>query len=120
MTIYAAWDPDGGVLNMSNTNDQAVLLDPSDTIIDATSWGNNFAFNPSVEITGNIDGQSIYRPNPYADTNTAADWILFPATTAIPAAQRSTPGTVPPVPEPSTIILAIGCIAAACGMRRRK
>jgi glycerophosphoryl diester phosphodiesterase len=118
MTVYAAWDPDGGILNMSNSNDQAVLVDGTDTVVDATSWGNNFAFNPSVDITGNIDGQSIFRPNPYADTNTASDWTLGPTTS--PAATRSTPGTVPPVPEPSTIILAIGCIAAACGIRRRK
>ena len=47
MTVYAAWDPDGGILNMSNSNDQAVLVDGTDTVIDAAVWGNNFAFNPS-------------------------------------------------------------------------
>src|SRR4051794_39027429 len=55
LTVYSAWDPDGGQINMSNTNDQAVLVDPTDTIVDATSWGNTFAFNPAVDITGNLD-----------------------------------------------------------------
>jgi hypothetical protein len=103
---------------MSNTNDQAVLVDPSDVIVDATSWGNTFAFNPGVDITGNIDGQSIYRINPYTDTNTASDWQLFPSTTATPSANRSTPGTVP-VPEPSTVVLLLGSVVAGFGLRRR-
>jgi hypothetical protein len=76
MLAYPAWDPDGGILNMSNSNDQAVLIDPTDTIVDSASWGNTFSFNPAVDITGNIDGQSIYRPDPYTDTNTASDWQL--------------------------------------------
>ena len=119
MLAFPSWDPDGGVLNMSNTNDQAVLIDPTNTVVDAASWGNTFAFNPGVDITGNIDGQSIYRPNPYTDTNTASDWQLYPATTSVPSANRSTPGAVPPpIPEPASLVLAVGGLLAV-GVRRR-
>jgi hypothetical protein len=116
MTVYATWDTDGGQVNMSNTNDQAVLVDPTDTVIDATSWGNTFAFNPAVDITGNVDGQSIYRTNPYGDTNTAGDWALY-SSNAAPAAQRSTPGVL--VPEPVSIVLALA-ISFAWGVVRRR
>src|SRR5688572_947828 len=30
MTVYSTWDSDGGTINMSNTNDQAVLVDATD------------------------------------------------------------------------------------------
>lgn len=117
LTIYAAWDPDGGILNMSNTNDQAVLVDPTDTVIDAVSWGNTFAFNPSVDITGNLDGQSIERIYANVDTNTASDWKLGPTTT--PAATRSTPFSVVLIPEPSTMVLLIGAALAFVARRQR-
>jgi hypothetical protein len=120
LSIYSAWDPDGGQINMSNTNDQALIVDPADAIIDNTSWGNTNAFNPAVDITGNLDGQSIERINPYVDTNTASDWQLGPTTS--PAASRSTPGTVPAVPEPTTAFLlaALGAsISCVCRNRAR-
>ena len=116
MTIYATWDPDGGIINMSNSNDQAVLVDGTDTVVDAASWGNNFAFNPSLALPV-LDGQSYQRTNPYTDTDTATDWAVVGDANNT-AAERSTPGTVP-VPEPSTILLALGCVGAACGVRRR-
>jgi hypothetical protein len=117
LTIYSAWDPDGGQISMSNSNDQAVLLDPLDAIADATSWGNTFAFNPAVDITGNLDGQSIERIDPYSDTNTAADWHLGPTTS--PAATRSTPGTVPAVPEPATLLIGVMSVVWSAFLRLR-
>lgn len=116
MTIYSTWDPDGGQINMSNTNDQAVLVDPTDTIIDATSWGNTFAFNPAVDVSANIDGQAIERINARLDTNTAGDWQL--GTTGTPAASRSTPFSVP-IPEPSTLALLLGSAIVFAARRRR-
>jgi hypothetical protein len=106
MLAYPTWDPDGGILNMSNSNDQAVLIDSTDTIIDAVSWGNNFAFNPAVDITGNADGQSIERINANVDTNTAADWHQAANPSGTAAKDRSTPFSVP-VPEPTSIVLGI-------------
>ncbi len=117
LSDYAAWDSDGGQINMSNSNDQAIIVDPSDAIIDAVSWGNTFAFNPAVNITGNLDGQSIERINPYVDTDSASDWQLGPTTS--PAATRSTPGTVPAVPEPTTFVLAGVASLITCVRRNR-
>jgi hypothetical protein len=119
MIPYPSWDPDGGIMNMSNTNDQAVLLDPTDTVIDAVSWGNTFAFNPAVDITGNADGQSIERINATADTDTASDWrqAANPAGTA--AKDRSTPFSVP-VPEPASLVLAFALAVAPCIWRGRR
>jgi hypothetical protein len=116
LTVYAAWDPDGGVLNMSNTTDHAYILGPADEIIDRASWGNNNAFNPGLTVPV-LDGQSYERKNSYIDTDTAADWqTVGDADDA--AADRSTPFTAN-VPEPATVIFAFG-FALTCGLRRRR
>jgi len=113
MLPYAAWDPDGGVLNMSNTTDHAYLLDGADAIIDRVSWGNNNAFNPGLNATV-LDGQSYERKNSYFDTDTADDWQVVAGATA---AARSTPFTAN-VPEPATFAIAFGLVLA-CGLQRR-
>jgi glycerophosphoryl diester phosphodiesterase len=113
MLPYVAWDPDGVAFNMANTNDQAIILDGTDTIIDAASWGSStFAFNPAIGSA--LDGQSYERINAFIDTDTAADWQAVPGDTA---AQRSTPGTVP-IPEPTTVSLIIGCAVFLGSVRR--
>jgi len=112
MLAYAAWDPDGGLINMSNTNDQAILLNGSDTIVDAVNWGNTSFLNPGLAQPVD-DGRSYERSNPLVDTDTASDWQLGPANAT--AALRSTPGVVP-VPEPAAAALAALGIAT-CGIR---
>jgi hypothetical protein len=107
LTLYSAWDPDGTTINMSNTNDQALILDGSDALVDAASWGNTFAFNPALGSAG--DGVSYERINPNTDTNTAADWRL---------GSNSSPGVVPAVPEPTTAILAAAALMAVVRVRR--
>jgi hypothetical protein len=113
MLTYPSWDPDGGQINMSNTNDQIVLVGPADTVIDAASWGNNFAFNPSLAQPV-MDGQSYERKNAYFDTNTADDWAVNEGGTA---AARSTPFQAN-VPEPATT-LSVFSLAALGVFRRR-
>ncbi|MCC6492572.1 MAG: lamin tail domain-containing protein [Pirellulales bacterium] len=116
LSPYAAWDADGGVMNMSNTNDQALILDPADNIVDRVSWGNTFAFNPAIDLTiATQDGQSFERKNVYVDADAAADWQFGPA--AATAAGRSTPG-VARVPEPTSIMLA-AAVAGLCSLSRR-
>lgn len=115
MLPYPTWDPDGGVMNMSNTSDHAYLLGPADEIIDRASWGNNNAFDPGLVVPV-ADGQSYERKNSYIDTNTANDWQLGP--TSDTAAARSTPFTAN-VPEPAAVVLALG-LALGCGMVRRR
>lgn len=120
MLAYAAWDPDGGLINMSNTNDQAILLNGSDAIVDAVNWGNTSFLNPGLAQPVD-DGRSYERSNPLVDTDTANDWQLGPSNAT--AALRSTPGVVP-VPEPAAAMLAALGIAtygiAICGGRRNR
>jgi hypothetical protein len=116
LSVYSAWDPDGGVLNMSNTNDQAVILGPTDLVVDAISWGNNFAFNPSLAQPV-LDGQSYERKNSYFDTNTANDWQLV-GDSSVTAAERSTPFTAN-VPEPTALAMGL-IVMLASGLRRHR
>lgn len=107
LTVYSAWDNDGDKINMSNSNDQAVLLDGADAIADAVSWGGTFAFDPALDASAESDGQSWERINATIDTDTAADWQL---------GNPSSPGVVSIVPEPAAAALAVlaaaGCLAA--------
>jgi hypothetical protein len=106
LTVYSAWDPDGGNVNMSNTNDQAVILDAGDAVVDAVNWGNTTYLNPGLAQPV-ADGTSYERINPNVDTNTAADWKL---------GSPSSPGVV--VPEPTTF--AVGVVGAAMLFARRR
>jgi len=114
MSNYLTWDPDGGQINMSNTNDHALILGPTDSIVDAVNWGNTTFLNPGLAQPV-LDGQSYQRINAYVDTDTAADWEVVTGATAV---ARSTPGTVP-IPEASTLLLAIICGLSACCSRCR-
>lgn len=105
LAVYSAWDSDGNRLNMSNSNDQVLLVDGSDTIIDTVSWGNTFSFNPGLSATVS-DGQSYERLAGLPDTNTAADWQL---------GSNSSPGTVI-VPEPAIA----ASFLAMVNLRRRR
>lgn len=116
LAVYGTWDPDvnaTNTINMSNTNDQILLLRLDDAVVDAASWGNTFAFDPGLGSA--LDGQSYARINPGTDTGTAADWAAsFDTGTA---ATRSTPGVIP---EPSAAIMLLSACGIAGLLRRRR
>jgi hypothetical protein len=106
MLAYATWDPDGGVFNLSNSNDQALILDGSNVVVDALNWGNTFYFNPGLNPTV-ADGQSYERSNPLTDSDTAGDWVL---------GSPSSPGVIP---EPTSMTLGLAG-AFFLGITRRR
>ena len=114
--VYAAWDPDlaaTNTINLSNTNDQVLLLNATDMIVDSASWGNTFSFNPGLA-QPLLDGQSYYRINPGSDTDTATDWAASPDTGT--AATRSSPGVIP---EPGAAVL-LSVLGLGSVSRRRR
>lgn len=116
LTVYGTWDPETGAantINLSNTNDQVLLLNATDVIVDTASWGGTFSFNPSLA-QPLLDGQSYYRINPDTDTDSAADWAASPDTTV--AATRSSPGVVP---EPGSAVL-LGALGLLSLTSRRR
>ena len=98
MVKYTAWT--GGNVNLTNSGDEVILLDLTDTLVDAVSWGSSvWAFDPAAPNTGK--GNSLERSTAYIDAGNAGDW----RTQADP-----NPGQVPlirptpipsPTPEPS-------------------
>ena len=114
MRAYLLWLDPPENFNMSNTSDQAVLLASDDDVADAASWGNTFAFDPSLAPTV-LDGQS-YRRITLTDTDSAADWEVTPDTGS--AATRSSPGRVTAVPEPAGP--AVLAVVAGAFLRRRR
>jgi glycerophosphoryl diester phosphodiesterase len=114
MRAYLTWVDPAENFNMSNSNDQAVLLGPDDSVADAAGWGNTFAFDPGLNATV-LDGQS-YRRIGLDDTDSAADWEVSPDTGV--AVGRSSPGEITAVPEPTGLTV-VG-IAALTALRRRR
>lgn len=87
-----------GSLNLG-TNDEVLLMDGTNQIIDAVSWGSStWAFAPSIP--GTVDGYSLERYPAHMDTDTAFDWR---------AQSEPSPGkldTTPPTYTPSPTLTA--------------
>jgi hypothetical protein len=96
LILNSDWDPDGGIVNLSNSNDQVLLFDDANELVDAVSWGSTFAFNPSLDANAENDGQSYHRIDPQSDTDTATDWALTTGSAL------SSPGAIP---EPTSGVL---------------
>lgn len=61
-----------GSNGFSNTNDAALLRDPSGIVIDQIAWGAGTGLSPMTTPVG--DGHSIARNQLTSDTDTATDW----------------------------------------------
>jgi hypothetical protein len=71
MVKYSAWA--SGNVSLGNSGDEILILDGSDTLVDALSWGSStFAFDPPAPDVD--EGHSLERLPANVDTNTAADW----------------------------------------------
>lgn len=105
MLSYSAWA--SGSVYLSNGGDDVLILDGSDVIVDAVSWGSStFAFDPSAPDVS--EGHSLERDPADNDTDSASDWVdqSVPApgsvTTSGDATATPTPtntATATPTPE---------------------
>jgi hypothetical protein len=88
-------------VELTNTGDDLLLLDGSDTVVDALSWGSStFAFGPSISVVA--EGYSLERYPANIDTNSALDWRKqgLPQ----PGVVDLTPPTPIPPPPPTPTI----------------
>ncbi len=91
---YAAWS--GGNIELVNTSDEVLLLDPGDRVHDAVSWGSStFAFDPAAPDVP--AGHSLERVPAGGDTDSAADWRDQPS----PAPGEIDLSTPTPGPAPT-------------------
>lgn len=84
---YSDWS--GGNIELVNSGDELLILDPRNEITDSMSYGSStFAFSPAAPKVK--EGHSLERKPGYRDSNTAADWgeQLFPDPGRV---DRSTP-----------------------------
>lgn len=72
LNIYLPWA--NGNVNLSNSGDEVLILDETDSFADTVSWGDSdWAFDPDCPVVA--QGHSIERYPANIDTGTAADWI---------------------------------------------
>ena len=72
---YDAWST--GVISLGNPTDEVLILNSSDQVVDALSWGTStWAFDPACPVVS-VD-HSLDRVPAENDTDTAADWIDQP------------------------------------------
>jgi len=64
---YNTW-ASGNVI-LSNSSDEVLLLDPSDTVIDAATWGSGSWAGVTPHASNEGDGESLERNPAYQDTN---------------------------------------------------
>ncbi|MFT6179753.1 MAG: hypothetical protein ACJAQT_002742 [Akkermansiaceae bacterium] len=90
LTTDESWDPDGGIINLSNSQDQVLLRNNSQVEVDRIAWGpSSSQLDPNAE----ADGQSWFRKSLLSDTDTIDDWEM----TLLD--QLSTPGEGPTATE---------------------
>ena len=107
MTAYPTWA--SGTIAIANTGDHALIVGPDDTIVDGSNHGSATFFFTGAPLLGAYESYERIGP---VDTDTAADWVV-----RIEA--NHTPGvTTVPVPEPSA--MALGLLAAALYVARRR
>ena len=71
LSKYPSWG--SGSVQLGNSGDEVLLLDGSDHIVDALSWGSSSVFlaPPAPDVP---EGHSLERSPPWWDSDSAADW----------------------------------------------
>jgi len=97
MVPYPAWG--GSKIQLSNSGDEVVLVNPRDEIIDLVAYGGSTwgAFQPAVEAPG--EGHSLERYPPDRDRDQAADWRERQRVS--PGKPDRSPPTAAPTPTPT-------------------
>jgi len=103
---YIRWA--SGTIYLSNTGDEVLLLDGTDSLVDVVSWGSSiFAFGPSVKLAGSRHSLERFPAN--MDTNTAGDWReqASPGPGSVdlstPVSTPSMTNTISPSTQPSPV-----------------
>lgn len=90
---YSSWA--NGAISLSNSSDEVLLLNGSDSRVDAVSWVSTFAFNPAAPDVA--EGHSLERSPATQDSDSAADWT----DQATPQPGQVVLPTPTPTPTPS-------------------
>lgn len=104
LVSYTQWG--SGVISLSNSGDEILLVTISAERVDEVSWENsNYAFNPPVP--GVDPGHSISRQPADLDTDSADDWVelIVPQPGVVildPPASTASPETEVPTQKPPT------------------
>lgn len=93
LTPYSSWA--SGAVSLSNSSDEILLLNSSNSLVDAVSWVSTFAFNPAAPDVA--EGHSLERRPATQDSDSATDWI----DQAAPLPGHVTLPTPTPTPTPS-------------------
>lgn len=112
MSRYNAWA--GGNVGLSNSGDEVLLLDPSDTLVDSLSWGSsNWAFNPDApDVSAD---HTLERDPADVDTDTAADWVDQATPDPGNVNGGATPTDTPTSPPPTVTPTVTNTPPAGCG-----
>lgn len=99
-------------VELTNTGDDLLLLDGSNRVVDALSWGSStFAFDPSIGVVA--EGYSLERYPANVDTNRSLDWrkqnlpqpgtvdLTAPTPTPYPSPMPTSPTPVAPTLTPT-------------------
>lgn len=93
---YPSWA--NGSVNLSNSGDEVLLLEGTDRLVDALSWGSStWAFDPCLPAA--MEGHSAERYPASQDSNAAADWRAQPS--PAPGSVDNTPPTPTPTATPT-------------------
>jgi hypothetical protein len=110
LTSYTDWS--SGSINLSQTEDELLLLNRNDQVQDSLSWGAS-SWEQAPNVPGVAQGHSLARIPANVDTNQPSDWhdqakpaprqvdLILPSPTPTPTNTASPTSTSTPTPTPT-------------------